>query len=323
MIAKITSGYSFKHAVKYVLDEKKDAKLLYAEGVRIVDDTDNRDRITESFRIQADLNSRTKKSVGHIALSFSIEDKTKIDDTFMVKVTKEYLWKMGIKDTQLIMVRHFDKQHPHIHILYNRINNFGKTISDSNERRRSTKISRELTEKYGLHVSKGKVKVNIQRLQEPDKSKYEIYEALKSCIGKCKSWDELEKMLKRHGIEVRFKHKGQTNEVQGVIFTKNGYSHNGSKVDKQYSYSKISKQLTVNSFSQRFSNGRSSADVRSDSSYQSKEKDLIESVLDGLSSVSVPSQGDNFEEDLFIQRMENEDKRRRYKNNKKKKGRSL
>ena len=323
MIAKITSGYSFKHTVNYVLDEKKDAKLLYAEGVRIVDDTDNRDRITDSFLIQAGLNSRTKKSVGHIALSFSMEDKTKIDDVFMVKAAKEYLLRMGILDTQLIMVRHFDKQHPHIHILYNRINNWGKTINDSNERRRSTKISRELTEKYGLYVAEGKVNVNIHRLQEPDKSKYEIYEALRSSIGKCKNWSELEKILKRQGIEIRFKHKGQTEEIQGVIFTKNGYSHNGSKVDKQYSYSKISRQLAENSFSHRFSNDQSLANVRSDNFNQSKEKNLIESVLDGLSSAYVPSQGDNFEEDLFIHRMENEDKQRRYKNNKKKKGRSL
>lgn len=272
MIAKITSGYFFKHAVSYVLDKKKEAKLLYHEGVRIVDDVDNWDRITESFRIQAGLNSRTKKSVGHIALSFSLEDKNKIDDAFMVKVAKEYLWKMGIKDTLLIMVRHFDKQHPHIHILYNRINNFGKTINDSNERRRSTKISRELTERYGLHISEGKVKVNSLRLKEPDKSKYEIYEALKICIGKCKSWDELEKVLKWQGIEVRFKYKEKTEDIQGVIFTKNGYSHNGSKVDKQYSYSKVISQLSENSFLRRVSN------AQSNNSYQPKQKDLIESV---------------------------------------------
>lgn len=291
--------------------------------MRIIDDTDNQDRITDSFLVQASLNSRTKKSVGHIALAFSLEDKDKIDDAFMVKVAKEYLSKMGINDTQLIMARHFDTDHPHIHIVYNRINNFGETISDSNERRRSVTISKELTEKYALHISEGKVKVNIHRLQEPDKSKYEIYEALETGIGKCKNWNELEKLLKRQGIEIRFKHKGQTNEIQGVIFTKNGYSHNGSKVDKKYSYSKISKQLADNSFSHRSSNSRSSKDTQPSNSYRPKQKDLIESVLDGMSSVYVPPQGDNFEEDLFIHRMENEDKQRRFKNKKKRKGRSF
>jgi len=52
--------------------------------------------------------------------------------------------------------------------------------------------------------------------------------------------------LKRQGVEVRFKHKGQTNEVQGVVFTKNGYHFNGSKVDRRFSYSKIDAALQRN-----------------------------------------------------------------------------
>ncbi len=50
----------------------------------------------------------------------------------------------------------------------------------------------------------------------------------------------------RHGVEVHFKHKGQTNEIQGVVFTKNGYRFNGSKVDRRFSYSKIDAALQRN-----------------------------------------------------------------------------
>jgi len=52
--------------------------------------------------------------------------------------------------------------------------------------------------------------------------------------------------LKRQGVEVRFKHKGQTDELQGVVFTKNGYHFNGSKVDRRFSYSKIDAALQRN-----------------------------------------------------------------------------
>ena len=43
-----------------------------------------------------------------------------------------------------------------------------------------------------------------------------------------------------------FKFKGKTDEIQGVIFEKNGYSFNGSKVDRQFSFSKIHHQLQLN-----------------------------------------------------------------------------
>ena len=67
---------------------------------------------------------------------------------------------MGCADTQSLIVRHSDRKHPHLHICINRIGNDGKTITDHNEKYRSTKICRELTERYGLTIGDGKQKVN-------------------------------------------------------------------------------------------------------------------------------------------------------------------
>jgi hypothetical protein len=66
--------------------------------------------------------------------------------------------KMGITDTQYIIGRHYDKEHPHIHLVFNRIDNNSKTITDKNDRYRSEKICKELTEKYGLYFARGKEK---------------------------------------------------------------------------------------------------------------------------------------------------------------------
>jgi len=76
--------------------------------------------------------------------------------------------------------------------------------------------------------------------------KYEIYDALKAAVSKCRSWKDLHDALKKQGITMNFKYKGNTNEVQGVRFKKNGYTFNGSKVDRQFSYSKIDFQLRQN-----------------------------------------------------------------------------
>ncbi|KAA6335624.1 hypothetical protein EZS27_016166 [termite gut metagenome] len=242
MIAKIVKGKGFKGVINYVLDKAKQTKLLAAEGVRFK----SRESIIRSLVAQAGMNPRVSKPICHISLNFSAQDKEKLSNAKMVQIAKEYMSKMGITDTQYIIGRHYDKEHPHIHIVFNRINNNGKTITDKNDRYRSEKICKELTEKHGLYFAKGKENVKVHRLKEPDKTKYEIYDAIKVAIPGCRNWKELSKELQRDGITTHFKCKGGTNEVQGVRFEKNGYSFNGSKIDRQFSFSKIDYQFQQN-----------------------------------------------------------------------------
>ena len=242
MIAKIMKGSGFKGVINYILDPKKGTELIDCSGVRI----DSISHIAQSFIDQTKLNPRVGKVVGHISLSFSAQDSPKLSNEWMAKVAREYMEKMGIKDTQYIIGRHFDKEHPHVHIAFNRIDNNGKTISDRNDRFRSEKICKELTTKYGLYFADGKEKVKEHRLNEPDKTKYEIYQALKTEIARCRDWTTLLSHLGKQNIGVLFKYKGNSQEVQGIIFEKNGYHFNGSKVDRSFSYSKIDFALQQN-----------------------------------------------------------------------------
>ena len=242
MIAKLMKGSGFKGVINYILDPKKGTELIDSSGVR----TDDISHIIQNFIDQTNLNSRVSKVVGHISLSFSTQDSLKLSNEFMTQVAREYMEKMGIKDTQYIIGRHFDKDHPHVHIAFNRIDNHGKTISDKNDRFRSEKICKELTTKYDLYFASGKEKIKEHRLKEPDKTKYEIYQALREKIPKSRNWKSLLAHLRNEGIDVRFKYKGNTQEVQGIIFEKNGYHFNGSKVDRSCSYSKIDFALQQN-----------------------------------------------------------------------------
>ena len=242
MMAKIVKGSDFKGVVDYILDKDKGTQVVACDGLFM----ENKDTIAMSFNVQSQMNSKVAKPVGHIALSFSKEDEPRLTDRTMAGIALDYMERMGIRNTQYLVARHFDKEHPHVHIAYNRIDNDGNTISDRNERLRSTRICKELTLKYGLHMSNGKENVKRNRLKEPDKTKYELYDILKTEVGRCGNWDVLVANLKRQGVEVRFKHKGQTDELQGVIFTKNGYHFNGSKVDRRFSYSKIDDALQRN-----------------------------------------------------------------------------
>ena len=236
MIGKIKKGSGFKGCVNYVLG-KEQAALLHADGVL----TESRGDIIRSFCMQTGMNPDLKKPVGHIALSYSPVDTPKLTDEKMIQLAKEYMREMKITDTQYIIVRHQDREHPHVHIVFNRIDNNGKTISDRNDMYRNEQVCKKLKAKHGLYFAKGKEHVKQCRLREPDKSKYEIYNAVKDEIGKSKNWQQLQGRLAEKGITIRFKYKGQTNEVQGISFSKGEYTFKGSEIDRSFSFSKLDK----------------------------------------------------------------------------------
>ena len=161
MIAKIIQGTDFNGVITYMLNKPDDkAKVLAATGMRIASAND----IAHNFNLQAFMRPNIQKAVCHTILSFSPNDAERLTDAMMVKIANEYLEKMGYADTQSRIIRYDDRQHPHLHICINRIGNDGRTITDRNEKYRSAKICRELTERYGLTLGEGKQKVNRPRL---------------------------------------------------------------------------------------------------------------------------------------------------------------
>lgn len=209
MIGKIISCSSFAGTVGYVMNRHRPegggvhraepavgeagadqakrgnelCRILAAEGIVPPEVRD----MVRDFKDQALLNPRLKNAVGHVSLSFSPKDADKLTDAKMTEIAKEYMERMGIRDTQFLLVRHLDQAHPHCHLVYNRVSNNGQTISDKNMKIRNGKVCKELTAKHGLYYAKDKEQVNRDRLREPDKTKYEIYDAIRQSLPGCKS----------------------------------------------------------------------------------------------------------------------------------------
>ena len=265
MMAKIKKGHDFGGAVRYVTQDEKGAKLLDSKGVLTTD----RQSIIDSFRLQSQLRPDVKMMVGHISLDFSKENVDKVDDNLMQKVADDYMRKMHIQNTQYILVRHFDREHPHCHIVFNRIDNNGHLISDKNDRVRNAKICKELTRKYGLHMAQGKDHVHRERLRGADAVKYQIYDALEAVVPRCKNWKELEVALKSRGINMAFTYRGTTTDIQGVTFEKDGLHFNGSKIDRKYSFSKVSAELSKNT---KIVNHQAQSGGRNSNGYQYQDE---------------------------------------------------
>ena len=238
MIGKVITGKSFGGCIRYVV-QKHDAVILDGAGLRMREVN----QIIDDFNLQRKYNPNLGQAVGHIALSWSINDLAKLNDEVMVNMAKEYLQKMKIQETQYLIVKHRDRDHPHIHIVYNRVDNDGKTIPDNFQKQRNVVVCKDMTMKHGFYLSPGKEQVNRQQLKGEDKIKYELYDAIKSASKKVKNMDELKRVLAKQGIGMLYKYKSGSNEIQGISFSKGEYKFKGSEIDRSLSYAKLSQAI--------------------------------------------------------------------------------
>ena len=295
MIGKLKKGASFGGCVRYVTG-KDEAKIIVSDGVLLGTNAE----ITQSFELQRQLNPRIKKPVGHIALSLKPEDKPRLKDEFMAKIALEYMQMMGITDTQFLIVRHHNTHNPHCHIVYNRINNEGKLISDRNDYRRNEQVTKTLKSKYGLTYGTDKSKTNTCKLRNRERAKYEIHNVVKDVLKAAGSWQKFKNELTKRGVLLEFVYKDkERTKVQGIRFCKDGYSFKGTQISRDYSFGKLNARLegTENLLSAR---AKSAQQYEQGYHKNNQEPSISESSHDpwnGISSIGLfaPANAQTFE----------------------------
>lgn len=241
MIAKIKQGVGFAGLLNYANDIlKKDTKLLDSDGVILVSNK----TIASCFKAQARAVRGDKRFVGHLILAFSPKDKDRLNEEKLKELSHEYMRKMGIVDTQFVIFQHQDQPHPHVHIVYNRVNNFGEFMKCDTNWRKSAAITKELTRDFGLTFGKGKEGVRRNRLKGKDRTKYKIFDITKKILETNFDWKNFIREMKKQGVEVNFA-KDSKGRIVGIVFTADHISYNGFKVDRSLSYDKLTEKLGV------------------------------------------------------------------------------
>jgi hypothetical protein len=197
----------------------------------------------EDFERQHSLRPEKKQACFHGILSFYPGEKP--SDNQIREIAGKYLEGLNIQDTQFAIMKHTDKEHLHVHLIANMVNNEGKSISDNWIALRDKKQAQRLTKEYHLthSLSKDLSRTHYQNLKEPEQHQYKIYAAIKHHLRESRSMDDLEERLRRLGIEMQYKMKGQTQERQGVSFRLGEYCFKGSKIDRQFSYGNLEKTI--------------------------------------------------------------------------------
>jgi len=188
MIGKVmSSGKSFADTSKYLCGEEKQAEILAVDGVR-----EDHAQMAKDFEFQASSNRRVKNPVSHHSLSFLQQDSEKLSNEKMTEIAMNYMAEMGITNTQFAIVRHNNTDHPHCHILFNRVNKNGKRINDSYEAFRMKAATKKLREKHSLSYNERKTQnIKTEKLRGGQKLRHEFYEPILACREKSKNINEL------------------------------------------------------------------------------------------------------------------------------------
>lgn len=312
MFARILKSGSFHDVVGYVTRQFHDPKEYTPDTWRIIDSGDiltiDYRRMVQSFEAAHGFMPDKEAPAGHISISFDKADAPRLTDNFMAKLAKEYMAGMGITDTQYLVVRHMETEHPHFHIIYNRVNMSGRAVNERNNFKRSDKVVKAIKDKYGLTYS-------------PLKQKYEdkipeFRDKIRAAIYGCKSWDELIRRLACAGIDVKFHGDRNTGKHIGVKFTDGDITVNGSKIDRHFTYRRLDSVFELNSKQQQ---GTGNTMAQPKVVYQQPEppkpqnivEAIVETVIDnGLELFKVGPDYDP-EEEAFKREMNKRRKKKR------------
>ena len=249
MFAKIKQGGNVRGCIDYVTRRKLDsADGTPSKDWRIIGNsadvrTSSRSRMATDISRPQSLRKAIKDPCGHISLDFHTADKPKLTDEAMVKITEEYMEKMGIKDTPYIIVRHLDKNHPHCHLVFSRVDYNGKIIDTTTNFQRNKRVCRAITERYGLQLGEDKLSVDPSKLRGKEKVRYQVAQDIRRAMSApgVTDWASFIAELAKYGItsEERISKNGRNN----LYFRKGKYSFWNVKLHKDYNRKSIEKAI--------------------------------------------------------------------------------
>ncbi len=247
MIAYIIGGSGFGGCVDYVTRRKLEEKLCKEQSKRqkaderkyesnrgedIIDHLSKDWKLISSsddiriYEVADDIARPTRRRkpikdpVDHISLDFHPADAPSMTDELMAAVAQDYMEQMGLTDTPYIVVRHNDKAHPHCHIVFSRVDNAGKILTQTTNFKKNERVCKALNLKHRLMQGKSKLNTDVSKLRGKEKVRYQLVRDIASVYitPSVTDWNSYVDLLRRNGITVREKigKSGRVNLYYGV-----------------------------------------------------------------------------------------------------------
>ncbi|SHN71605.1 relaxase/mobilization nuclease domain-containing protein [Desulfovibrio litoralis] len=243
MIAKLIKGKGFRGALEYDLQTQKGQILetnMAGQTAR---------ELAKEFGAIRALRPNLTKAVCHVSLSISPDEK--LSDEQWKSVAKSYLKHMGFEKCQYVATKHTDTEHPHIHLVVNRIGIDGQVVSDSQDYQRQESLMRKLEQELNLKtvepsreakrksLTKGEVEHSV-RTGEPS-TRMLLQKIIDRTLQNGLNLETFTHKLEEQGVKTRL-NQASTGFVSGISFSLNEVALKGSDLGKNYTWNALQKR---------------------------------------------------------------------------------
>lgn len=238
-------GKGFRGALRYNLEkvEKGVAEILdhsFASTSERI--------IMKEIQMVKVLRPNLQKYFYHTSINFPPGED--LPNEKMKQIGLDYLRANGFTQHQYITFRHYDADHPHLHILINRIGYDGSVVTDSNDFARSEKVLRELEKKYKLTqvlpskeakvraITKDELEM-IRRTNEPSQ-KMKLQSIIRKILQDRPgiTTEEFINALHNNKVNVLF-NQASTGYVSGISYGYDGVIIKGAKLGNDFKWGSI------------------------------------------------------------------------------------
>jgi hypothetical protein len=244
----VKGGKGLKGVIDYSLNPEKSPELIYSNCGQ---DAKSILKTMQKFAsLRPDITQENQ--VGHITLSLPPR-AGKADSKLWAEMIKTAREKLGIDDSfACVAVRHGDRDHDHLHLIFCRINVLGKVHDKANIGLRCVATEALLEKKFSLemvpeaefqsrgHISKGEVEKGLRTQKLPPR--LQIAAALKIAIQGKPNVQQFIERLNAGGIGVKA-NIASTGKMNGFSFVYEGIAFSGSKISKEFGWQSLQKEL--------------------------------------------------------------------------------
>lgn len=242
-------GKGFRGALRYNLEKvnNKVAEVLDHSFARVSEGS-----IMKEVQLVRMQRPNLKKYFYHTSINFPPTED--LPNEMMTRIGHDYLEANGFTQHQFIMFRHRDADHPHLHILVNRIGYDGSVLSDSNDYARSEKILRELEQKYQLtqvpssrqahERAPTKDELEMMRRTKTPSAKLKLQVMIKSVLKERSGMttDQFIHALESRGVRILF-NQAKTGYVSGISYQLGDFVITGSKLGNDFKWKTITNRI--------------------------------------------------------------------------------
>ena len=207
--------------------------------------------IYEEMKVVNDYNSRCRNKFLRIEIGIAPQDKKKLPVSELMGIAHLFAKRMGLDNHQWVAVTHKDTDNRHIHIIANRISQYGEVYDTTFVSNKAAKVAEEISREKGLTIAREiKAERKYQKAkvsQTREQAKKVVQQICYSLLDKYRDTGITGHSmflyeLNKNGITIE-RMKNKQGNVYGLKFSYAGQSFKASEIGREFGYRSLQKNF--------------------------------------------------------------------------------